>query len=411
MSYESGVRRTILTVPDSVRDRPNDEFLSLLRDEYPVEPEVDRMLVRRLGRRDGDIRPSASLEELTQALDALLEVNVPGPFAVTDQAWFPGGASKMQMGFQLHRDEPGKGPTSTPMMVRMEPPESLNTTSRLREFQLIRAVTGRVPVPELYWVDNDAEFFPEPALIYGLVSGVTKPSQTDSGRVTGLGTTFGPQERAALGPQFLEHLGLIHTTPLDDVDLSAFARPTVGTKEASLWQLNRARRVWEEDRGEALPLMDVASAWLERNMPTIDTVSLLHGDFRTGNFLYDETTMKITAWLDWERGYLGDRHRDLAWTMTSTYGQTTPDGTFLVAGMMTRDEFLSGYEDASGLSVDEDRLHYFQVLNYYQMMVVGVASAYRVMRLGRTHQDVLLPWIEAVVHAVGADLLASLEMA
>ena len=45
------------------------------------------------------------------------------------------------------------------------------------------------------------------------------------------------------------------------------------------------------------------------------------------------------------------------------------------------------------------------------MMVVGVASAYRVMRLGRTHQDVLLPWIEAVVHAVGADLLAAMEEA
>ena len=137
----------------------------------------------------------------------------------------------------------------------------------------------------------------------------------------------------------------------------------------------------------------------------------MHGDYRTGNFLYDEDTMQITAWLDWERGYLGDRHRDLAWTMTSTYGQTASDGTFLVAGLMPREEFLGGYELASGLTVDEDRLRYFQVLNYYQMMVVGVASAYRVMRLGRTHQDVLLPWIEAVVHAVGADLLAAMEEA
>jgi aminoglycoside phosphotransferase (APT) family kinase protein len=39
----------------------------------------------------------------------------------------------------------------------------------------------------------------------------------------------------------------------------------------------------------------------------------VHGDYRSGNFLLDEGSGRITATLDWESGHLGDRHADLAY--------------------------------------------------------------------------------------------------
>src|SRR3546814_15526068 len=70
-------------------------------------------------------------------------------------------------------------------------------------------------------------------------------------------------------------------------------------------------------RPEELPLVDVAARWLNANAPPLDHVSLVHGDFRAGNFLFDEESRRITAWLDWELAVLGDRHQDLTWTTRS----------------------------------------------------------------------------------------------
>lgn len=105
--------------------------------------------------------------------------------------------------------------------------------------------------------------------------------------------------------------------------------------------------------------MDVAARWLRRNLPTVDTVSVIHGDYRSGNFLFDEESSQITAWLDWEYCHLGDRHRDLAWATDATFGHRDPaTGEYLVCGLFSEEEFLQKYCEASGFEVDRERLAY-----------------------------------------------------
>src|SRR3546814_14600618 len=87
---------------------------------------------------------------------------------------------------------------------------------------------------------------------------------------------------------------------------SSFDRPSPGT-EAVEWNLNHWARVWEEDCNEDVPFVTELAHWLKRNMPAIDRISLTHNDFRSGNFLFDEKSGEITAWLDWEPAHLGDR--------------------------------------------------------------------------------------------------------
>src|SRR5690349_14385276 len=133
------------------------------------------------------------------------------------------------------------------MVVRMDPAESHNATSRLREAELLRAFRGVIPVPEVFFVDGEARWFPEPALIYAFVDGTTKPKTTASGVVSGLGIHFGPELRARLAPQFVGHLAKIHSFPVGDAGFTTMEAPSLGTTEAALLQLNRARRAWEED--------------------------------------------------------------------------------------------------------------------------------------------------------------------
>ena len=402
----------VFTIDHALRDAPTESFIKQMRERFPTEREFDSMLTRKLQHRNSPRRAATTLKEFSVYLDAFLRAHLDNDFEVSRLRWMTGGGSKIQLAFSLNWNDPEHGRTTTQMVIRMEPQESLNATSRMREFQLIRAFAKTLPVPRIFWVDPDGRWFPEPSLIYAFANGVTKPSAIE-GRVSGVGNDFGPRLRLLLGPQFIEHLAAIHSFDFSASDLSAFDVPKTGSTESALWQLNRARRIWEEDRGEDLPILEIASNWLERNLPTLDRVSVLHGDYRAGNFLFDEASGQVTAWLDWERGYLGDRHRDLAWITMPLFGHYAEDRTtLLVSGLVPLEDFYSKYEAASGLKIDMKRLRYYRILNSYQLIASILGTGYRVARLGRSHQDILLTWIEGIVYQIAEDLrLALLEEA
>lgn len=387
-------------------DVPTRDFITQMQREYPTERETDELLVRKLERRAQQTPDYhvPRLSEMEAWIQAFFTANLDGPFHISHPRWLAGGASKLQVLFEIEWQQGGRSRQDR-MVVRMDPAESHNATSRLREAELLRAFRGIIPVPEVFFVDEQARWFPEPALIYAFAEGVTKPSTTASGAVSGLGIRFGPELRAKLGPQFVEHLARIHAFPVTTAGFTTMQAPSIGTMEAAQLQLNRARRVWEEDRGEDFPLMDVAVNWLARNLPVMDQVSVIHGDYRSGNFLFDEASARITTWLDWERGHLGDRHRDLAWITQAMFGDPRDDGKgYYICGLLSQDEFEERYQALSGLVVDPARLQWYGVLNCYQALVSTLGSCYRVVRLGKNHQDALMVALKAEAAMASARL-------
>ena len=322
---------------DIDKNRPTAEWIEQLRARYPCEAELDRLLTRKLNRRAGPPFSPIALKTLLSAAEALIASEIKESFELTEPRWLAGGASKLQMAFKLNWHQPGVGRSSTPMVVRMEPSESITETSRLREFQIIKAMKGRVPVPTTYWLDSEGKYLPYPGIIYGFAAGVSKPTASSSG-VSGVGTKMPPSLRTELGSQYVEHLARIHTFDWRKADLSAFDKPGPGT-QAVEWQLNRWERVWEEDSNEDVPLMRLAMSWLRRNKPETDHISVVHGDYRVGNFLFTESDRKITAWLDWELSYLGDHHEDLAWTTKDIFGHADEEGKHFLVGGFIREEF------------------------------------------------------------------------
>lgn len=381
----------------AIRDSPPESFVAAMRTLYPTDRENDRLLVRKMERRRNesrDYRPP-TLAELTTCLEGFFTSNLARPFQLGPPRWLAGGASKLQVMFELSWTDDGRERRET-LVARMDPAESTNATSREREAELLTMFAGVIPVPRVFFLDREARWFPEPTLIYSFAEGVTKPTGTRSGAISGLGTQFGPELRTVLAPQFVEHLALIHARDVDYGSFETLDRPQVGTTEAALWQLNRARRVWDEDRGEDYPLLDVAGNWLERNLPTLDKVSVVHGDYRSGNFLFDEQSGRITSWLDWERGHLGDRHRDLAWTTQAMFGYPREDGAgYYVCGLIDLNDFYEQYEKASGLAVDPVRMRWYSILNCCQVLVTTLGSAYRIVRLGKNHQPALMVILKA----------------
>ena len=312
------------------------------------------------------------------------------------------------MAFVLEWERPGAGRERTPMVLRMEPAESIVETSRLREFQLIRAMEGTVPVPPVFWCDEDARHLPYPALVYGFARGVAKPSASTSGP-SGVGTTLPPALREKLAPQFVDYLARIHRFDHSKADLSAFDVPAPGTQSAA-WVLDWWQRVWEEDSGEDVPLMRLAAVWLQKNLPHLDKPVIVHADYRLGNFLFTEDDGRISAWLDWELGHIGDRHQDIAWTINRTFSSLDADGkTPLVCGLLPEPAFLEAYERAAGVSVDARSLHWYKVFNAYYLAVIVLATGYRISRNAKTHQDVLVAWLIGIGSSVLEELRQHLE--
>jgi aminoglycoside phosphotransferase (APT) family kinase protein len=377
------------------KDRPSPEWIAATRKRFEVEREVDRALTDKMERRAGPPYTKLPLEKLVQGVTALIGSQLKEPFEISDAKWLAGGASKLQVAFTLNWNRPGAGRETTRMVLRNDLAEALHATSRLREYQIVSALQGVMPVPPVFWVDATGKYLPYPGIVYGFVGGVTKPSNAKSG-VTGLGTYMPEDVRNKLAPQFVEHLARLHTFDFRKADLSAFDVPKPGKQNAE-WAVNWWDRVWAEDAEEEVPLVALASSWLHKHAPAVEHLSVVHGDFRTGNYLFNEADCKISTWLDWELARIGDRHQDLAWSTSRAFGTFAEDGkTFLVSGLMPENQFIEAYEKASGLKVDRKSLHYYQVFNAYSMVAMTLGTSYRVARNGKSHQDILLAWLLGV---------------
>lgn len=180
-------------------DNPTPAFIAEMRRRFPVEPEVDALFTRKMERRSGPEYHRLSIDDLNRCIERMLtDLGLTG-WTVRDQRWFTGGVSKIQLGFTLDWTDADGSPRSERLVVRMDPNEGSNTTSRLREYELLRAFAGTLPVPQAFWLDRDARWFPEPALIYGFAEGVTKPRQTTTGLRHQIALATGIAAAGALG--------------------------------------------------------------------------------------------------------------------------------------------------------------------------------------------------------------------
>lgn len=391
-----------------VRSRPTPQWIESIRQRYPVERTMDETLTAKLRRRSQThAHQAADLKDVGARLNAFLRKRIEGEFSVQNLAALTGGASKEQFSFELDWTHHGKRRSRDRMVLRREPEESVVETNRLREFQIIAAVEGVIPVPKTWWLDATGEELGRPAIIYGFITGVQKPS-TGTSNVTGVGIQFNAEQRAAIGPQFIEYLAKIHTFSSKGVDLSAFDLPRVGTTQDIDGQINWWARVWEEDRSEAIPLMTLAERWLRANRAPLDHCSMIHGDFRTGNYLFDEKTLKITAVLDWELGYFGDRHLDLAWILIPTFETPGENGERLSSSLFPREQFIAEYERVSGLKVDAKRLAYYNVFCQWRAVINILGTAVRIAGGGKSHQDIVATWFAGLGYSMCESLRQAL---
>jgi aminoglycoside phosphotransferase (APT) family kinase protein len=350
-----------------------------------IEPAIERELEARKRRLAEGRAPFVSppLDEVGRRLSTLIAATLPAGSKVEHLQPLTGGASKQHFLFDLQ--EPGGRRRS--LVLRTALGECLGTPPNFRrESEVQRALRGIVPVAEVVCMDAEGEHFGAPAIVLERVSGVTAPPEA-AGRPSGLGMLFPPARRDRLGPAFVENLSRIHR--FADVPgaagLVSFERPEANTREAADGVIAWWRRVWDDDAVDDHPMVEVAFDWLEENAPPTETISLVHGDYRSGNFLFDPKTDAVTAILDWELARFGDRHEDLGWTLSAINTAVDEQGVSFVCGLEPRGSFLARYAELSGLLVDPQRLFFYEVFAELKVAVIALGIGPRNAEARQSH--------------------------
>ena len=304
-----------------------------------------------------------------------------------------GGSSRETYAFDLEWLEGGQ-PRSRPLIGRRDPTGGLLKTDREREFRVLEAMhCAGMMVPEPLHLELDPTVMDRPFFIMHRAPGRTS------------GGAFPETEPAALretiAHQFLAELAKLQALDYRALGLEFLGEPKnpaeVARAQAAHW-----REVYDRDRmGEHYPILDAAFAWLGANPVVTDRVVIVHGDYRSGNYLYDDTGM--LALLDWEMTHLGDPMEDLGWASMMFWGRGD-----IAAGLLEREEFYRLYEEKTGRAIDRERLFFYQVLGNAKMATICLTGVCDFAE-GRT-ADAQMPFLEQLLAPLFDDLALQLKL-
>ena len=124
---------------------------------------------------------------------------------------------------------------------------------------------------------------------------------------------------------------------------------------------------------EVRPATELGVRWLEENRPTMSRRCLVHGDFRTGNFMINE--QGLVGLLDWEFAHWGDPIEDIGWLCVRDWRFGCIDKP--AGGLTSRAAFCRAYEEASGHMVEPERLHWWEVCGNLRWAVAAAIQGLR----------------------------------
>jgi aminoglycoside phosphotransferase (APT) family kinase protein len=281
------------------------------------------------------------------------------------------------------------------MVLRRPPRPPLPPSAHdvLREARLLRALAGTpARVPPVLAVCDDPSTIGSPFYVMERIPGeviVTSiPDALDS-----------PQERRRIAEELIDALAEIHAVDWQAAGLEGFGKPT-GYLER---QLRRFTGLWELNKTREIPAVERVGAWLAQNMPRSGPATIVHGDFRLGNTIYDaQAPARLRAVLDWEMATIGDPLADIGYLCMMWTESSDPTGGMREAlggvtrreGFPTRDELIASYEQRTGRSMRD--LRWYTSLALWKS-VVFMEGNYKRAVAGTTDDPYLKTFGEGVL--------------
>lgn len=296
------------------------------------------------------------LAELKQRLESYLSSRLEAAALVTEIRSLSGGACQDNYLVDLEI-KGGNHAGRHELVMRTDKGGSLYASlNRVQEFGAAAlAHRAGVTTPEPMWLESRTEVLGHPFYFMRRIRGRA------DGRFIVKDRSIA-KVRGDLASRLAHDLVRIHSVTREsckDSDLRAalerYGSPTgKGLALAAVTDLRREVDAIQQPR----PALELLLNWFEKNAPETDELVLVHGDFRTGNFLVSPEGLE--GIVDWEFAHWGDRHEDISWLCMRDwrFGKVARE----VGGFADRSEFYAAYEKASGIRVDPEKVRFWEAM-------------------------------------------------
>ena len=259
------------------------------------------------------------------------------------------------------------------LVIRRPPPGETAETAHdvLREYHVIDALQEtEVPVPPTVTSCDDHDVIGSDFYVMDRLRGHVLRDEEPEALATG-------ERRGQVGTELVDTLASIHDIDYEAVGLGEFGRPEgYMERQVDRWmmQIMWAFEVTTEDR--EVPELYEVGEWLSDNCPEEHPHTLVHGDYKLDNVMYDDDG-ELIAVFDWEMATLGDPRADVGWMLSYWRDEGDPEPaapefatTFMEhPDYPSRQELVERWEGQTGLTFEHER--FYRTLAVYKLAALG----------------------------------------
>ncbi len=190
-------------------------------------------------------------------------------------------------------------------VLRKKPPGELLPSAHAvdREYRIIKALEEtKVPVPKTVFLCNDERIIGTIFYVMEFVDGrifwdPTLPEIDENKRMN-------------VYEETVSIMAELHKIDVEKSGLLDFGKPGNYFER----QVGRWIKQYRAAETQSYPEIETLIAWLEKTMPDDDgLISIVHGDYRLYNMIFDHREERMLALLDWELSTIGHPYADLAY--------------------------------------------------------------------------------------------------
>jgi aminoglycoside phosphotransferase (APT) family kinase protein len=235
-----------------------------------------------------------------------------------------------------------------------------------REYRVLEAL-GRagMPVAEVYLLCEDESVIGRAFYVMEFVEGRVLWDQGLPG--------MNPAERGAIYDEMNRVIAALHSVDHVAIGLADYGRP--GNYFAR--QIGRWSKQYQASETEKIEAMDRLIEWLPGRIPAGDETSIVHGDYRLDNLMFDATAPRVRAILDWELSTLGHPLADFSYHCMSWHIDPGQFRGILgldhkALGIPTEREYIEAYCQRTGRDPDSVMEHWDFYIAYNMFRLAAI---------------------------------------
>ena len=275
--------------------------------------------------------------------------NVPSAGKIEKIAQFKGGQSNPTYKITSEDQE---------FVLRRKPPGILLPSAHAvdREYKVITALQNtEVPVPKTYGLCEDEDVIGTSFFVMDFLDGSIYWDLLLADK--------SPKERTEIYASKNQVIAELHKVNYENVGLSNYGKP--GNYIAR--QVSRWTKQYLASETENIPAMNNLIDWLPPNIPDEDETSIVHGDYRLDNMVFNASN-NVMGVLDWELSTLGHPIADFNYHCISwrNIPQLADQKFCSENGIPTEEEYINMYSKHTGKKLDE-HWEFYTIFNIFKL--------------------------------------------